>query len=65
MNIASRIKWCAQRVALAVPLGLAGLAHAQQVPLETPDVALIGLGEIQSMDWQPHHGLLLAGSFTQ
>ncbi|MCQ4164579.1 hypothetical protein [Tahibacter harae] len=65
MNIASRIKWRAQRVALAVPLGLAGLVHAQQIPLETPDVALIDLGEIQSMDWQPHHGLLLAGSFTQ
>lgn len=65
MNIASRIKWCAQRVALAVPLGLAGLAHAQQVPLETPDVALADLGEIQSMTWQPHHGVLVAGSFTQ
>lgn len=65
MKIASRIKWCAQRVALAVPLGLVGLAHAQQEPLPAPDVALVGLGEIQSMVEQPHYGLVLAGTFTQ
>ena len=65
MNIASRIKWCAQRVALAVPLGLVGLAQAQQVPLAEPDVALVGIGEIQSMVEHPHYGLLLAGTFTQ
>lgn len=64
MNIASRIKWCMQRVALALPLGLIGLAQAQQLPLEAPDVALMDLGEIQSMTWQPHHGVLVAGSFT-
>lgn len=54
----------AHRIVLAVPLGLASMAHAQ-TPAALPNVELVDLGEIQSIALQPHYGVLAAGSFTQ
>lgn len=59
----SSIRRIAYRIVLAVPLGLASLAHAQ-APAAVPNVELVDLGEIQSMVLQPHYGLLIAGNFT-
>lgn len=54
----------AHRIVLALPLGLASMAHAQ-TPAALPNVELVDLGEIQSIAVQPHLGVLAAGSFTQ